>query len=124
MHAMVNRLDSTVFDIEIIKPLAVGPNRCCQVVVLRIVERVRQDLNPVFIAKIYDPLFCPEVDSKEWPGGQREFIASLGNIEAKAYQKLQRLQGKHILNYYDQYKYHIPDHVHSEFNSVDVILLE
>lgn len=123
-NAMTAKLDSMTFDVEITKHLAVAPGRRCQVLVVRIINRVNAGLDPVFVAKCYDPTFCPEVDPVEWPGGRQVFCASLRSIETKAYKTLQPLQGTQIPTFYGEYKYDIPEDVPSQFSCADAVLLE
>jgi serine/threonine protein kinase len=122
-NAITAGLDSMTLDIEITKHLAVGRDRRCQVLVVRIVNGGSADPN-TFVAKFYDPTFCADVEPAEWPGGREQFCASCRSNETKAYKTLNQLQGTDIPIFYGEYKYQPPNDAPSQFSSAYAILLE
>src|SRR5271155_5407352 len=79
--AITKQLESMTFDVGITKQIAIGPGRHSQVVIVRIIGAVSKSLDVPLVAKFYDPRFCQEVDSSEWPGGRPQLCAVMKTNE-------------------------------------------
>jgi len=123
-NAITKRFQSMTFDVRITKQIAIGPGRHSQVVIVRVVDAVSKVLDEPLVAKFYDPRFCQQVDSAEWPGGRRQLCDVMKTNESKAYRTLEPLQGSEIPNFLGEYTCSHPDTVATGFDYPDAILLE
>ena len=82
--AITEQLKSMTFEVEITKQLAVGPDRCSQVLIVRMANVVNKTLDMPLVAKFYDPRFFRQVDSHEWPGGREQLYSAMKMKESKA----------------------------------------
>ena len=69
-NPITEKLGSMTLYVEIIKHLSVGCGRRSQVLIVRLRNTLLGGLDDTFVAKCYDPRFCPRLDTREWPGGR------------------------------------------------------
>jgi serine/threonine protein kinase len=123
-NAITKQLESMTFDVGITKQVAIGPGRHSQVVMVRIIGAECKGLDVPLVAKFYDPRFCQEVDSCDWPGGRPQFCAATKTNESKAYRTLEPLQGSEIPNFLGEYTCCSPKSATTTFDYPYAILLE
>jgi serine/threonine protein kinase len=88
---------------NILKRIRIGPSRRSQVVLVS-VDLPSAGQGP-FVAKCFDPSFCPPDEAAEARQTISKYCATRSKVEEEAYERLAAFQGQYIPKFYGRYRY-------------------
>jgi len=90
-------------EVNILKFIRIGPSRRSQILLVS-VDFPSAGQGP-FVAKCFDPSFCPSEEAAEAGQTVLEYYATRSKVEAEVYERLAAFQGQYIPKFYGRYRY-------------------